>query len=380
MLPVRFLKARLDTFRIAFARGFDFYLREVVYALSMTGFSRCGVADRCRLIDVARGVSIFLVALNHSELGRSVDSVNSAISVFRMPFFFFVSGVLFSPRNGFFEFFVGKAESLLKPYFVVVVSVVLIGFAMSGTWNGWKLYGVIYAAPPLVPWVSLWFLPHLFLVLICFYFVFRIFEYFSVSGFVRAVFAFFAVVLGGFSFELYRGREFVFFDLCCEWQWLPFAADLLPVTLGFFLFGNVFQGVVRKFEFSFPVFLFSVLLFVFCVYHGANVNLAKKVFWPPFVGFLGAFSGVFITLGVSSLIVRFGRRLFLDVFAASAIFILIFQGPVEHFAFRSAAPVLGAPLAGVFSFTFSLFLSVFLHRFALVFRPAAWVFLPSARR
>ena len=51
---------------------------------------------RIELIDIAKGISIILVAFAHSKLRPYLPELNNALSLFRMPLFFFLSGIFFS--------------------------------------------------------------------------------------------------------------------------------------------------------------------------------------------------------------------------------------------------------------------------------------------
>ena len=49
---------------------------------------------RIQWIDIAKGISIILVVYGHSGL-NNVPIIGSWLHAYRMPFFFFVSGLLF---------------------------------------------------------------------------------------------------------------------------------------------------------------------------------------------------------------------------------------------------------------------------------------------
>ncbi len=76
--------------------------------------------DRYLHIDIAKGISICLVAMFHSQLGNYYPSIIDPMGLFRMPLFFLLSGIFFSWNPEPHYFFTKKFDSLLKPYFVVL--------------------------------------------------------------------------------------------------------------------------------------------------------------------------------------------------------------------------------------------------------------------
>lgn len=82
-------------------------------------------------VDVAKGIGIFFVVLGHNWLStHEADELHRVIFSFHMPLFFFLAGIFLRAPDGILRFAIGRTESLLKPYFVV-----LIGLASSGCWG-----------------------------------------------------------------------------------------------------------------------------------------------------------------------------------------------------------------------------------------------------
>jgi len=50
--------------------------------------------NRVEHIDIAKGISIILVALFHSKLKLFAPDIINSMGLFRLPLFFFLSGVL----------------------------------------------------------------------------------------------------------------------------------------------------------------------------------------------------------------------------------------------------------------------------------------------
>lgn len=75
---------------------------------------------RAVTIDIAKGISIALVALNHSAIPEDQIAVTDNFNLFRLPLFFFLSGIFFSSYASTGKFLLKKSDALLKPYFIVL--------------------------------------------------------------------------------------------------------------------------------------------------------------------------------------------------------------------------------------------------------------------
>lgn len=114
--------------------------------------------ERIVWIDVAKGFSIWLVALGHLGLSN-VSYAGEWLSSFRMPFFFFVSGILFSTKYDLKTFIQRRDKTLIRPYFYFSF-VVIVCLYFLGAMNLHQMYNVLK-----IGWggIALWFIPVLFL-------------------------------------------------------------------------------------------------------------------------------------------------------------------------------------------------------------------------
>ncbi len=134
-------------------------------------------SDRIHYLDIAKGIGIYLVVLGHVTHSEWLWYY---IWQFHMPLFFFISGLLYTPKDSFRAFLIKRAKSLYIPYVIfflitfvywvlierkyrgaeIPISYELIGLPY-GTYEGGHLFfnGV------------LWFLPCLFATEIIFYFI-----------------------------------------------------------------------------------------------------------------------------------------------------------------------------------------------------------------
>lgn len=100
--------------------------------------------QRTEWIDIAKGIAIFLMVMGHTSIPQPISSF---IWAFHMPFFFFMSGMLFCPQKYeyFGKFVLKRGRSLVIPYVIATMIVALIayvfemGYSFRVTW-GWESY------------------------------------------------------------------------------------------------------------------------------------------------------------------------------------------------------------------------------------------------
>lgn len=117
--------------------------------------------ERFLFIDILKGISILLVAYGHIIPG-AIPSFTEYAGIFRMPLFFFVSGVLFSNeryKNNFKDFIYKRYKGLVIPY-LYFSAIVLFGYMLlNKDYSSFLLHTLLYG------WggYALWFIP----VLLC---------------------------------------------------------------------------------------------------------------------------------------------------------------------------------------------------------------------
>jgi polysaccharide biosynthesis protein PslL len=78
--------------------------------------------NRNLTVDVAKGIGIILVVLGHNWIVlHEKNDLFRVIFSFHVPLFFFISGLFLKDREGIKDFLISKSDSLLKPYFVVLI-------------------------------------------------------------------------------------------------------------------------------------------------------------------------------------------------------------------------------------------------------------------
>lgn len=283
-------------------------------------------------IDVAKGLSIIFVVAFHSDLRELYPSVIVSISLFLMPLFFLLSGVFFSwiapPKIYIFR----KFDALLKPYFFIyLVYFLTLYFLIDKDVRFWEVRGALYGNGDTIPWTPMWFLTHLFLVFIFAYFLVRYIKILD-SVLIGFAFSILMIFVGTEVVDSFWYRDVSLGALSMALPGLPFSADIILISSGFFLIGTLLRDEIINFQFSVLKLGFSVGIFLLIsVFGDAHVDLNKRVYDNPLLATIGAFSGIYAIVSISFLISfsHLFSRIF-SVVGKSSLFILIFHLPVMN--------------------------------------------------
>lgn len=286
-----------------------------------------GENSRIDFVDLTKGICIILVVMAHVGGAFNKFDNDSMIASFRMPLYFFISGIFFKSYEGFLGFFLRKVNKLLIPFTFFYVGAFLLKYIV------WKIAPSVFHMP--VYWSELllvfqghdlikfnppiWFLIALFNCNIMFYIVHFLREK-------RLKWMFLVTLLIG-VIGFYLGK------LHLE---LPFYVDVAMTALPFYVAGfwirryNFFL-FPHRFDKLIPLFIVVALLVmyftattpgmrtnnydgnIFQFYIAAFVGIlmimlfCKKVKRIPIVTYLGRYS--VITLGIHGPILHFGGQL-----------------------------------------------------------------------
>lgn len=290
------------------------------------------MTSRNRTIDVARGLGILLVVLGHNPLVWK-DSGESyrIIFSFHMPLFFFLSGIFFNPKKGFLETIREKADGLLKPYIVILLSLGLLGAIAKKQALADYMVGVILATGGTIGWTPLWFLPHLFMVILLSWVLTRAgADRPKIGHFVLAVLTL-LLFIGISMIRVFWQTPISLMGSDHIMNGLPWSVDLLPVTISYFLLGHHFSSEARNFS---PTLVkVATATTVFGAAHllaNQTIDLNNRQFDGFLFPVLASMSGIYLTLTASYALRSVGRTgEILAMLGSASLIILIFHWPIE---------------------------------------------------
>ena len=283
--------------------------------------------ERIEHIDIAKGISITLVVMFHSNLELYLHEILMPMSLFRIPLFFFLSGVFFSYAASPKEFLIKKSEALLKPFFTVLMVLLLIHLFSQEEYIFSEFKGILYGNGSTLKWVAMWFLTHLFMVFCFSYMLFKFTVFHLLSPFIQGFFLLIFLFIGIVTIDRFWYTDIIFFGHTLELPGLPFSIDIIFITSIFFITGHLLKEKVIHFSPQRIFFLLSVCLF-FCIiwFSNAHINLNIRIYTSPVAATIGAICGIYIVISISWFLVRYNivKVIFLNLGAAS-LYILIFH-------------------------------------------------------
>lgn len=244
--------------------------------------------QRIEFIDLVKGICIILVVMAH--VGGPFERMDNhnMIASFRMPLYFFISGIFFKSYEGFFGFFIRKINKLVIPFIVFYIGAFLVKYL------SWKLLPGFFQLP--VEWTDLlvifhkhelidfnppiWFLIALFNCNILFYIV----HYLRNKNLKLMFLAGLAIGVLGFTFGKLRIELPLYMDV---------AMTALPFYLGgFWIRRYNFFLAPHRFDKLIPVFILAALavLYFFATRPGMRTNYYEGNILQFYVaGFAGIF-------------------------------------------------------------------------------------------
>ena len=262
--------------------------------------------QRINWIDWAKVFAIYLVVLGHllSKTGREGYIFNFIYS-FHMPFFFFISGYLFTIKeNNFRSFLKGSIRSLLVPY----VLLNLIGnFFLIPTWvlaKQWpidQLFYFITADGRGEPGPT-WFLVCLFQVRLLSYFIVR-----QTSVWRLLVVSFCILIAYLFPFHLY-------------WR-----IDTVFMVIPFYIAGYELKSKLSFFSSKISFFILLLIVLLLTMIMGYS-NVYLRLFGNyPLLYYPYAFAGIFMLISLSFMFDKYNFK-FITILSIGTIVIMALHG------------------------------------------------------
>ncbi|WP_196161276.1 acyltransferase family protein [Reinekea sp. G2M2-21] len=283
-------------------------------------------------IDVAKGLSIFFVALYHSKVRLYLPDIVEPMALFRMPLFFFLSGVFLKWDSPPKQFFLTKTEALLKPYFIVLFFVLLFDviFGNEELWP--KALGILYGNGDTIDWAPMWFLPHLFTLYLFGYLLIHYFKFHTYPLLLIVLILSTFLFIGSQSISLFWYKNVHLFDAFSQRPGLPFSLDLTLTTSVYFILGFCIRQQVVNYKGQLSVFVFASLVFAgIWIITDAYIDLNKRIYTQPFFATIGAFCGIYCVIYVSSFICRVSWLRYLPLkLGEASLYILIFHSVIQR--------------------------------------------------
>jgi len=283
------------------------------------------MTQRIEHIDIAKGISITLVVLLHSKLGEYVP--NGPMSMFRMPIFFFLSGVFFSAGIGPKTFLWKKADALLKPYFVTLFALLAHSVMVNNGTFAEPFAGILYGNSHTIPWGPLWFLTHLFSVYCVSYFIYRYTNFSQLSFSTKSLILAVTLLISAWGIKWFWYINVTVFGHSIKLPGLPFSFDIVLISSCFFLAGHIIRDKVISFRPRMTLFVAAMLVFL-CVslFTDAHINITQRTYRSPIFASLGAVSGIYIILCASFLLTNYKLlKKPLLMLGSGSLFVLIFH-------------------------------------------------------
>ncbi|MDP1417437.1 acyltransferase family protein [Peribacillus simplex] len=271
-------------------------------------------------IDIARGLTIFLVVAGHTTVP---EWLNNILRDFRMPLFFLVSGYLFSSQkylNNTRMLWTNKFYTLLVPYFTAGILsyfywiIIKVADPSNGEYIWYKpLVGVFYGNG-VDGWLGLnepiWFLVCLFCAQILYCYTQKIIGglgFYTQAGIYMLI-----------GFAGYAVSRVIF---------LPWGLDIALVALLFMYLGNKFKyyQFIEKLK---PVGFVSVLsLIVFgATTYFNNADMNNRIYGNLFTFYIAGISGSILALSFTKVLLRNNATVkFFTLLGRESLLILIFH-------------------------------------------------------
>ncbi len=343
------------------------------------------MTERKAHIDIAKGISIILVALFHSKLKLFAPHLIDSMGLFRMPLFFLLSGVVFNTSRPFRELVVRKADSLLKPYFSTLIALAVFG-ALYGEDSdfAWKIKGMLYGNGATIEWLPMWFLTHLFAVS-CFVCILlkitrahnRILAY-------KVMVVSILIVVGAICIDLFSSVRIQLFGKDVMLPGLPFSFDLIFLTSAFFVAGIFLRQIIADFRPSTVMFIGAFIsLLAIITLTDARLGLNSRILVAPPAVFVGAVCGIYVVLSISIYLrqIDYIGDVFISLGQAS-LYILIFHAFVGGVVYNYLSPVVeeGQMLTlAIVSFISSVTMPLAIKQFVIRNRYLSLIYEPVGR-
>lgn len=279
---------------------------------------------RIDFVDLTKGICIILVVMAHVGGAFTRFDNDSMLSCFRMPLYFFISGIFFKSYEGALGFIIRKINKLLIPFiFFYLASFFLmyvIWLVLPGTFRLPVLLNellVVFHGHDLIRFnPPIWFLIALFNCNILFYLVHYLRDKYLPAMFILTL------LIGCAGF--YLGKQSIT---------LPFYIDVAMTALPFYVAGfwirryNFFLYPSHRFDKLIPVSVIAALIIMY--FTSTNLGMRTNNYSGNiFQVYTAAFAGIFT---IMLLCKRIKKLAVISYLGRYSVITLSIHGPILHF-------------------------------------------------
>ena len=223
-----------------------------------------------------------------------------------------------------------KFDSLLKPYFIVLISLSAL-HALLGNGNlGEDIGKILYGSGIELRWGPMWFLPHLFAVAIFAWLLIFLLGKVSGQTWLQVVILLLMLIVGVISMGYFWQKDVYIWGRHFLLPGLPFSVDIIFVTAFYFLIGFYGRDFFLHFKPSWALTLGALIAFISLHFFlDMTMDLNGRRYDGIVVPTIEAFSGIYLTMVIAYAIQFFSvpSRIF-SFIGSATLFILIFH---SHF-------------------------------------------------
>jgi fucose 4-O-acetylase-like acetyltransferase len=247
-------------------------------------------------VDAAKGIAMVgIVAIHNPLLLKHDGEVFDALLAFALPVFFLATGMFTRDDAHWRDVIATRSVSLLLPYAAVVVAQALWQMPLSVSRSAQTISGALYASGATVPWVTLWFLPHLWLVSILAFLIVRLTRRVAYQRTTCGLLAFALIAAGTWMLHHFNRQ-----DAAAQ---LPWSIDLLPLSLAFVLAGHVWRRFLLDMKPKGWLILCVAATFIFVqALPGSSMDLNLRRYDSAGLTTLSALLGSYLVFSIASLL------------------------------------------------------------------------------
>jgi polysaccharide biosynthesis protein PslL len=294
---------------------------------------------RNSVIDIAKGIGILLIVFSHNWIifymgGELFNFIYS----FQLLLFFFLAGILYKQTKDLQTLVVSKADSLLKPYFIVLLALGMVKILLGEKVAGKYFAGILYANGNTIEWTPLWFLPHLFMVFILIWILIRLDQITSKNHMFLWIIVGLFLLLGDVPMKYFWEKPLIdfggpslLFGQPAILPGLPFSLDIILLTSGYTLIGYLVSKQALNFKFNYFLLFLSLATFLTLQYYFNDIeDLNLRVYDHVLVCAIQAITAFYSILCLSRLFDQWVvTRQILGYIGSASLVILLFHSFIQ---------------------------------------------------